>query len=281
MRISLIAVPYDSGHLERRMGLGPGRILESGLDEGLRAAGHDVAVTELRVGEGFPTEVGVAVETQRLVAREVAVAVETQRLPLVLSGNCATALGTVSALGPERTAVIWLDSHGDYNTPETSRSGFFDGMVLSMMTGDCWRQAAATVPGFTPLDERNVVLVGVRDLDPAEEERLRSSAIRRVDVGALRRGVDRAIGTVVDELASRVDRVYLHVDLDVLDPSVAPINEFQAGDGPSLVEVVGVIEAVARRLPIAAAALTAYDPRHDPEGAACEVAIRLASTLTG
>ncbi len=280
MDVDLIAVPYDSGHHGRRMGAGPGRILSGGLPAALEARDHSLRITELRVDFDFPTEVGVALETQRLVARAVRNALGEGRMPLVLAGNCATALGTVAALGPERTGVIWFDSHGDFNTPETSRSGFFDGMVLSMMVGDCWREAAATVPGFAPLDERNAVLVGVRDLDPAEEERLRSSEVRRVGVEAVRRGGEAAIGAIADELASRIDQVYVHVDLDVLDPSVAPINEFQAENGPSLEQVVDVIETVARRLPVAAAALTAYDPECDPEGAACAAAARLAAALT-
>ena len=78
----------------------------------------------------------------------------------------------------EPPSVLWLDAHGDYNTPETTTGGFLDGMALAMLTGRCWRAMTAQVPGFEPVAEKRVVMFGTRDLDSAGGELLRSSRIR-------------------------------------------------------------------------------------------------------
>lgn len=280
MNITIVEVPYDSGHYARRMGRGPVHLVQGGLVGMLERSGHAVRLLEVRLDESFLTEVGTALETQRLVAECVAAEIGEGRFPLVLSGNCATCVGSMAGAGSETTAVIWLDSHADYNTPETTRSGFFDGMVLAMLTGDCWSGAADGVTEFEPVPERNVVLIGARDLDPAEEERMTQSQIRRIDAAAIRaEGAGAVLGGILDELGEEVDGAYLHLDLDVLDPEVARINPFQAPDGLTVEEVLEVIEAVAERLPIRVAALTAYDPDADEDGAGGAAAARLAGGL--
>ena len=89
-------------------------------------------------------------------------------------------VGTLGGLGTGPTGVRWFDAHGDFNTPESTLGGFLDGMALAIATGRCWIGLAATVPGFTPVAEENVVLVGARDLDPAEGELLRASRVQHL-----------------------------------------------------------------------------------------------------
>jgi arginase len=280
VKVTLVEVPYDSGHYARRLGRGPARLVEGGLPGRLERAGHDVRRLEVRVDEPFPTEVGTALATQRLVAEGVASELGAGRFPLVLAGNCATAVGSVAGAGAGRTGVVWLDSHGDYNTPETSRSGFFDGMALAMLTGECWTTAAGGVSGFAPVPAANVVLVGGRDFDPGEDERMDRAGVRRVGVGEIRhRGAAAALRSALDDLAARVERIYLHLDLDVLDPGEARINPFQAPSGLTIDEVEATIRAAAECRPIRVAALTAFDPDADPDGAGVEAAMRLAAAL--
>ena len=280
MEITLIQVPYDSGHYARRMGRGPVDLIQGGLETMLEHAGHDVRVLELRLDEGFLTEVGTAFDTQRLVAECVAAEIAEGRLPLILSGNCATSVGTMAGAGATSTGVVWLDSHGDFNTPETTHSGFFDGMVLAMLIGDCWTTAAADVPGFKPVPESHILTVGARDLDTAEEVRLDASEIRRVEVEAIRTaGAPAAIEDDLKALAARVDGAYLHIDLDVLDPEVAQVNSYQAPSGLTVEEIIAVIETLADHLPLRAAALTAFDPQLDESGSGGEAALEIATTL--
>jgi arginase len=112
--------------------------------------------------------------------------------------------------------------------------------------------------GLAAVPQEHVAHVGGRDLDRAQDERLERSAILRVRPSE---PVERAL----DELAARVASVFVHVDLDVLDPSVGVANRYAAGGGLSLEDVERVVDAVGRRFAIRAAALTAYEPGCDPE----------------
>lgn len=278
--MSVLQVPYDSGHFGRRMGRGPLHLAERGLLDGLAQEGHEAELVPVRLPEGFFAEVGAAAEIHRRVAEAVAAARAEGRFPLVLMGNCNTALGIVAGLGPEPTAVVWLDAHDDFNTPDTSPSGFFDGMAVSALTGGAWRGVTGALPGFHPVAERNVVLVGVRDLDPEERRRLEASEAVWVHPDALReKGAEGALGGHLDEISWRAPRAYLHVDLDVLDPEEAKINVFSVPGGLTVDEVIQTAGAVGRRFEIAAAALSAYDPEHDSEDRGLRAAERIAKAI--
>ena len=273
--IELLIVPYDTGLRLDRMGLGPARLLERGLADRLTEDGHRVAVTTLETRCAFRVEAGVAVDLQQQVADAVRAARGRGALPLVLSGNCNTAVGTLAGLGPD-TGAVWFDAHGDLNTPETSPSGYFDGMALAMATGRCWRTLAASVGGFVPLADRDVVLVGARDLDPGERDLLSSASLSWVRADSFRAGDLAPFEAALTTLRSRVARVYLHLDLDVHDPGEAPANTYGAADGLSRAQVLDATGRVGAHFQIAAAAFAAYDPSVDPEGRTADAAIELA-----
>jgi arginase len=280
MKLTLIQVPYDSGHCGVRMGRGPIHLVEQGLVDTLEKAGHEVEVVPVRL-DGFLTEVTSAPALHRQVAERVAAARAAGRLPVVLSGNCNTAaVGSLAGIGP--SAAVWMDAHGDLNTPETTSSGFFDGMAITVAMGKSWRSLTAKLPDFHPLDARNLVHVGARDFDPPELELIESAGIARVQVEDLRRdGVEAALGGALDDIASRVDQVYVHMDLDVLDPSELKANAFSVPGGMTVEEVAEVVRTTGRQLRIAAAGVTAYDPDQDPEGRGVRAAGRLLEALTG
>ena len=131
------------------MGAGPERLMESGLIERLEQAGHEVVPCSVCLpSQTFMPEVQAAFELDRRLATCVAEAVAAGALPVILSGNCITSVGTVAGIGEPDLGVVWLDAHGDFNTPETTLGGFLDGMALATLTGRCWTSLAATVPGF-------------------------------------------------------------------------------------------------------------------------------------
>jgi arginase len=259
MRLALFQVPYDAGRYGERMGRGPLHLVERGLVRDLEARGHDVDLVPIRLPEGFVTEAGSAAEIQRQLSRAAGRARGEERLPIVLAGNCNATLGVLAASAPRSTGLLWLDAHGDFNTSETSASGFIDGMALSMITGGAWQALAATVPGFHPIAERDVILVGARDLDAAEEERLVRSRIVRLAAG----DVPDALVPALGHLAQRVSRIHIHIDLDVLDPAVGRANAFAVDGGLLLAQAEAVIAAAGESLEIASATLSAYDPGQD------------------
>src|SRR5205085_7479837 len=119
----------------------------------LRAAGHAVECERVDSSAPFATEAGAAFELASLVRDRVAAARERGAFPMILSGNCASALGTVTALGGLQTAVLWFDAHADFNTPETTPSAFFDGMALATLVGRCWSTAVRRIPGWHAVPE--------------------------------------------------------------------------------------------------------------------------------
>ena len=278
MRIQLLTVPYDSGHYGTRMGGGPDALIAAGLAARLAESGHDVRHVEILLpATAFPAEAQSAFALDRLIAERVSDSVAAGALPIVLSGNCISSVGTLGGLALGRIGIIWFDAHGDFNTPETTIGGFLDGMALAVATGRCWTSVAATIPGFRPVPEACVVLVGARDLDPAERKLLDASDVTQLPPPRFRA----LFGSALDDLASRVSDVYLHVDLDVLDPAEGRVNVYAAPDGLRIDEVVSAIEDIGRRFAIRSAALTAYDPAYDGDGRVRAAAARIASAIAG
>jgi arginase len=281
MNVRVITVPYDSGHTEERMGRGPGHLIERGLMGVLEAGGHVAALERIEADAQFTLEVKTSFGLYRRLAERVRLARTEGSFPIVLAGNCASCLGTVSGVGPVETGVVWFDAHGDFNTPETTLSGFFDGMALATLTGRCWRSLAATVPGFRPVPEANVIQVGAHDFDREEDKLLESSGITRVMRASIEQaGVRGALGPALDELGKRVRRVYLHLDLDVLDPAEAVVNEYSTPGGLMVKQVEEAISLVAERFEICACAITAYDPAYDEEGRASVAALAFAELVS-
>src|SRR5262245_3307742 len=172
MRIALFAVPYDSGRRSVGVGLGPGRLLEAGVANQLRDAGHDVREATVELPHDVAAhEMARMVAIQRELARYVREAIAADQLPIVLAGNCSTAVGTLAAR-PAETIVVWFDAHADFNTADTTVTGMLDGLALSMVTGRALQNMTASVRGFAPVADDRVVLVGARDLDPAETSAL-------------------------------------------------------------------------------------------------------------
>lgn len=271
MDVQLLTVPYDSGARGIHMGAGPGRLLDMGLAEHLGAGGHQVHIGTVEIpASPIQAEIATAFALSRALSGRVRDAVRAERLPLVLTGNCFAALGAVAGLDAA-TGVFWFDAHGDFNTPETTTGGFLDGMALAIVTGRCWRRLARNVAGFTPVPEEDVLLLGVRDLDPPEAALLEESDVRVLSPGE----VSGSLPELADEISSRVRQGYLHLDLDVVDPRDGRANRFAAPDGIPLAPLENVLSDLARRVPLGAVTLSAYDPEADEDDRAGTAALRL------
>ncbi len=273
--IRLIQVPYDSGHRGQRMGCGPGHLLSQGLDGHLAAQGLEVQ-TELVEAEGpFLAENQTTFELARRTARCVAEADHEGSFPVVLAGNCDMALGTVAGLTPGRVGIIWFDAHSDFRTPQRSYDGFLDGMGLAMIAGLCWPWAVSTVPGFRPLPPERILHVGGRLLD--EERRFFNEAgvgfLPAADM--LEKGIDQSLSRCLDHFSRHVDRIDLHLDLDVVDPSFGAANSYARDNGLEPGQVGRAFELICDRIEIGAMDLTGYEPACDPESKLVPLAFNL------
>lgn len=206
-RLHVLAVPYYAGRRDVGMGLGPTDLLER-RDLGARLArlGHEVAVTVIEAPD-VTQEIKRTIELDACLAAAVGEAIAAGAFPLVLSGNCNSALGTTAGVRRADLGVIWFDAHADFDTPEDNLSGFFDVFALAVLTGSCWRALRETIPGFREIDESRVVLAATRDLEPYQRSRLERS--RLIVVGGPQiasAGIERALLPALDQLAERTDR---------------------------------------------------------------------------
>lgn len=276
-KVGAIVVPYDSGAREWRTGRGPGRLARGALVEDLEAG--EVTV---EVDGALRTENAAAFELMRLISERVRASVAAGRFPLVLSGNCNASVGAVAgAGGGEALGVVWFDAHADFNTPETTSSGFLDGMALAMAAGRCWTGMTRSVPGFVPVRGKDVVLVGVRDVDPGEERELADAGVAVVGpAGSETVGRSGGLTEALDGLCARVGRVHVHVDLDALDPDlVGPANRLAPPRGFSVEGLEGALRLVNDRFDVVSGTMASYDPSLDGEGRVLGAAKRLVRTL--
>jgi arginase len=276
--IQILAVPYDSGHRGERMGAGPEALLKAGLENALKEQGHSVHVKVAEIAaESWHSEIQTGFELMRMLSTAVSAARDAGKFPIILAGNCNTAVGTVAGLGAASTGVAWFDAHGDFNTPETTTSGFLDGTALAILTGRCWRELALTVPRFVPVRDERICLIGTRELDSAEEALLRESALevlRPAQATAL-------LPAALQSIGEHVEDIYVHLDLDVLDAATAPANHFASVGGLAVEDVEFALTAIGGALRITALTLSAYDPSSDPAGTAALAAVRLVCAGAG
>lgn len=193
---------------------------------------------------------GTQQERMGVLNRAVADAVASDdTLPVVYAGDCVVILGVTAGLQQRGVdpVVVFYDAHGDFNTWDTTPSGFIGGMPLAMMTGR-GELTIAEAAGMQILDDEEAILVGARDLDPLEEDLLRASAVHMVDV---------------EHVASAIphDRdLYVHVDVDVVDPRDVPAVNYPAPEGPSVEAVAESVGRLAETGRVVAFSVSTWNP---------------------
>ncbi len=247
----------DYGADRRGVDMGPSAIRYADLANELAQAGVDVVDTgDLlvpRAEERSPSHEHAKFlpEIEDVCSRladEVAATVDDGAFPLVLGGDHAVAIGTMA--GAARDAdlgVLWLDAHGDFNTPSTSPSGNVHGMPLAAALGrdefadTAWANAAG-------LREENVALVGLRNLDDHEREAIRDSAMTAFTMSDIdERGVTDVVEDALDVVTTGTDGVHVSLDMDWLDPDEAPGVGTPVRGGATYREAHAALETVAER----------------------------------
>jgi arginase len=201
----------------------------------------------------FPEErrIGEPVADRGQFGGEIAAAVAAGRQAgkpvLVVGGTCDAVPGVLGGLqqahgAAARIGLVWFDAHGDFNTPGTTRSGMLGGMPVAVAAGLAhagWRQRSRQM---APLPTDRIVMVDVRNLDPAEEQLIRATDVVVVAPAADFPGQN--LQDAIDDLASRCDVLYLHIDSDILDERYVPNHPTKEPHGPSMEQVLAAIETV-------------------------------------
>jgi len=272
MNVRVILVPYDSGHCRKRMGLGPERILDQGLKKLFAKMQIQFDTVEIGLDNSHPAEISTAFELARKVSEKVSECRAEGLFPLVLSGNCNASLGTVSGCGAEKTSIIWFDAHGEANTPETTVSGFLDGMPLSILLGRAWQTLARSVRRFAAIPGKRIVLFGASQLENAECQLLDEAGVRQVSTVS-------QLETALSALDEEADQIYVHLDLDVLNSEEAVWNQWAGPSGISVVTLLEAVGEIGNRGTVCALGVASYDPAADPSLKAMSAAVLAIQTL--
>jgi len=246
------------------MGKGPTRFINAGIDQNLKDQGYQVKVKKIQLSKQYNSELKTIAILNNSLGKVVKKALKEGFFPFILGGNCNTCLGTLAGFDKPKPGIIWFDAHGDFNTPETSPSGFLDGMGLAIATGQCFHDIDAIIKNMHPIQESYTLHIGARDLDPKERNLLESTKVLIVENIILKKkGIQNGLLPKLIELKSQTQQVYLHIDIDVIDPSVAPGVDFPTPEGLFIDEMEEAFEIIGENIQIKAAALTAYNPEKD------------------
>ena len=267
MRLQLVTVPYRYDERAEGLGAGPAALIEAGLVSRLTATGREVGEPlEATLDPAEREEGRTAINIGRLGAQtalHVASARRASAGALVLAGDDTASIGVVSGLQQADEAgtpigLIWLDAHGDFNTPETSFSGILAGMpvaILAGLAGPLWRGAAGLA---VPIPTDRILIAGVREVDQKEEMLLRSTDVRVLSPREVCAG--EPFRMAVDRLVNTCSLFYLHVDLDVLDPRLVPSASTPAEGGLEIDEAVEAMTTVLRTGKVAAVSIAGLNP---------------------
>jgi arginase len=291
-RVAIIGAELDLGAGRRGVDMGPSAIRSAGLGDRLASLGipsedwgnvHTPLRETTDVGSSDARFLTQIRETCERIAEQVRSAVERELTPVVLGGDHSVAIGTIGGLasldGPG--AVLWFDAHGDLNTPATTPSGNVHGMPLAAALG---RAGAGFESNRWPLpavDPERVALIGIRSLDPGEREVVKAAGIGVYTISDIdRRGVE----PVLREALARVSGasfVHISVDLDFVDPGVAPGVGSPVRGGVSYREAHLMMELVAESGLLSSLELVEVNPILDHENATAGLAVELAASALG
>jgi arginase len=271
IRVSLVQQPF----LPNGVSVGPKTMATGGIQELLAGLGASVRLAEVALTAEENTEYG---GWKRLgmalghLSQEVTSNERGGYFTVGLLATCPSMPGLVAGLqhsGPEgrplRVGMLWLDAHPDFNTPETTRSGSLGGMPVAVATGRALQRMRLDAGLDPPLPDAHVVMAGVRLTDPLEQELLNQSRIEQVTVDDLR-NMTPAVFAQLDRLSRLTDKLYIHIDLDVLDPSEVMGHQNKVPNGPSSEQLAALFEQIFTRYPKASAIGFATIPSTDIGG---------------
>lgn len=271
LRIALVKQPF----IPNGTSVGPTTMASGGIQAELAKLGATVRVNEITLTKEQEPEYG---GWKRLgyalghLGRTVAANVRDGYFNVGLLGTCPSMPGMVAGLqhsgptnAPIKVGMLWLDAHPDFNTPETTRSGSLGGMPVALATGRCLTGMRLDANLDPPLADEQVVMGGVRLTDPLEQELLDKSKIRQLTVADLQK-LTPAVTRELDRLSRANDKLYIHIDMDVLDPREVEGHQNKVPGGPSSQELAKLFEMIFSRYPKSAAIGFATIPARDEGG---------------
>jgi len=271
VRVALAQQPFSPNGTSQ----GPRTMADGGIQKLLLDLGVTVRVEEARLTAEESTEYGGWKRLGMALGHFGDIVARNERdgyFTVGLLATCPSMPGVVAGLqhsGPTRDAIrigmLWLDAHPDFNTPETTRSGSLGGMPVAVATGRALQRMRLDARLDPPMSDIHVVMGGVRLTDPLEQELLDNSRIEQLSVDDLRNATP-AVFAQLDRLNRLTDKIYIHIDMDVLDPREVMAHQNKVPDGPSSEQLAALFEMIFSRYPKASAIGFATIPSTDEGG---------------
>jgi len=271
MKLAVVTLPYNVLGKGRGGASGPAALLEAGLIESLIEQGLDVlSVNEVQLTPEEESQYGgwnrVGLAGGRLAEKVAEIRGGADDVfVLGLLADCNGVLGVLGGLQqsmynkwPRRVGLVWIDAHGDYNTPETSPSGMLGGMPVAVASGKALHRLRKQNKVEVPLQAPDIIMAGMRDLDQLEREMLEEDGleiIREQDLISCSPRMHQCL----EHLSQREDVIYVHVDLDILDPSVAPAAGLPSPGGLTGAQLGKALAEMLSYPKVAALALVSYN----------------------
>ncbi|AUX08020.1 arginase [Halalkaliarchaeum desulfuricum] len=294
--VRIIGAPTDFGANRRGVDMGPSAIRYAGLADELESAdtepmdGGDLFVPRAEERDpdadappdGRAKFLGETAAVSRQLGNEVARALSNGETPLVLGGDHSVAIGSLSGTAREAdVGAVWFDAHADLNTPATSPSGNIHGMPLAAALGiDEFADTEwANAPRLSP---ENIALVGLRSVDPAEQELLRERGFAAYTMSDIdEHGITDVVEEALSIATEGVDGLHVSLDLDWLDPNVAPGVGTPVRGGVTYREAHSAMEMVADTGVLRSMELVEVNPTLDQHNETAELATELAASAFG
>ncbi|MBI2922613.1 MAG: arginase [Planctomycetes bacterium] len=292
MKIRIIGVPMDLGGDRRGVDMGPSAIRYADLEEHLEKIGHKVEDTgdipvpipESRIIKDptakFLPEI---VKANKALADAVAKSLKDGYFPLVLGGDHSIAVGSLWGVTRVRktVGVLWMDAHGDFNTPETSPTGNIHGMPLAAALGRGRESLVKNEDASSRINPTNVVLVGIRDLDPLEKRALRNAGLHVFTMHEIDRyGMPAVIEKALAHFQG-CDHIHLSFDMDVIDPDEAPGVGTAVPGGITAREAHLALEMIAETHRISSMDLVEVNPILDERNRTAVLATEMIASALG
>ena len=253
-KVSIVLQPYSGSRSGQELSSGPELMYKEAVkilaEAGIEQTAKEIIklYPEEEKDYGVWHRVGLA---NGHLGRTVAPLVRKGIFPLGLLSNCNSLTGMLAGLqhsGPARKAItvglVWLDAHGDFNTPETTLSGMLGGMPVAVAAGKCLFRLRLKA-GLDPAISTRNIIMGLRDVDPLEQSLIDESHIISISTEEMV-SKDERFTTALNMLAERVDVIYVHIDLDVLDAADIPGHNFEVPNGPTAAQLSEVLRYITK-----------------------------------
>jgi arginase len=287
----------DLGSGRRGVDMGPSAIRIAGVAERLSELGHKVVdegdvviknMEELKVGDVRARYLPEIARASAIIARKVERIMAAGHFPLVLGGDHSIAIGTVSGIAAvaqtqgKRLGLLWIDAHGDINTPDTSPTGNIHGMPLAALLGFGAHELTSIAGPPAKLDPANVALIGIRSLDTGEKKRLKETGVQVHTMSDIdRHGVHRVMKKALARVTDGTQFVHVSLDLDAVDPSVTPGVGTPVKGGLDYREAHLIMEVIADAGVMTSLEIVEVNPILDECNRSAEFAVELIQSAFG